>query len=68
MTPNIEIVEPAVAEILRRKTEAERLAIAWGMWRSARAMLANLLRAEHPDWPEEDINREIVRRFAHGTG
>lgn len=68
MRPTIEIVEPAMAAILQRKSPAERLAIAWGMWKSARAMLANLLRAEHPDWSEADINREIVRRFTHGTG
>jgi hypothetical protein len=59
LTAIIEIVEPAVAEILREKTEAERLAIAWGMWRSARAMLANLLRAEHCHWSEEGVNREM---------
>jgi hypothetical protein len=46
----IGIVEPDMAEILRGKTETERLAIAWGMWRSARAMLANLQRTEHQDW------------------
>lgn len=57
-----------MALILREKTEAERLAIAWGMWRSARAMLGNLLRAEHRHWSEEEVNREIARRFAHGTG
>lgn len=68
MRPTIEIVEPSMAAILRGKTPAERLAVAWGMWRSARAMLANLLRAEHPDWPEADINREIARRLAHGPG
>jgi hypothetical protein len=64
MSAVIEVVEPAMAEILRGKTEAERLAIAWGMWRSARGMLGNLLRDEHRDWSEEQINREIGRRFA----
>jgi hypothetical protein len=68
MSAIIEIVDPATAEILRHKTEAERLAIAWGMWKSARSMLANLLRAEHHDWSAIEINREIARRFAHGTG
>jgi hypothetical protein len=63
MIPIIEIVEPAMAEILGGRTEAEGLAFAWGMWGSARAMLANLLRAEHPHWSTEKTNREIARRF-----
>ena len=47
------------------ETEAERLAIAWGMWRAARDMLRNLLHAEHPEWPESAIQREAARRLAH---
>jgi hypothetical protein len=67
MRPVVEVVEPAMANILRQKTEAERLRIAWGMWRSARDMLRNLLRAEHRDWSEEQIESEAARRLAHGT-
>lgn len=63
----VEAVDPEMVAILRAKTEAERLAIAWGMWRSARSMLANHLRSDHPDWTEKQINREIARRFAHGS-
>jgi hypothetical protein len=63
MPPVIEMVDPVMAEILRSKTEAERLEIAWGMWRSARSMLVNILRSEHPNWTEKEINREIARRF-----
>jgi hypothetical protein len=46
---NLEIVDQDMADVLRQKTEAERLRIAWGMWRSARNMIRNLLRAEHPE-------------------
>jgi hypothetical protein len=63
----IEIVDLEMAAILRAKTEAERLQIAWGMWRSARDMLRNLLRAEHPGWSQEHVNREAARRLARGT-
>lgn len=65
--PTIEVIDDAMVAILRQKTEAERLAIAWGMWDSAREMLRNLVRAEHPDWPEEEVNREVARRLAHGS-
>lgn len=67
MTATIEIVDRAMADILRGKTEAERLGIAWGMWRSARSMLENLLRAEHPDWTAAAVRAEVARRMSHGT-
>jgi hypothetical protein len=62
-----DIIDAASAAIFREKTEAERLQIAWGMWRSARAMLLNLMRAEHPDWSNAQIKREVARRFSHGA-
>jgi hypothetical protein len=67
MKVTVEVVDPDMAVILRQKTEAERLRIAWGMWKSARDMLLQLLRAEHPDWSEADIQRETARRLAHGA-
>lgn len=66
-TPTIEIVDRQMAAILRDKTEAERLNIAWGMWRSARILLWNILRSEHRDWSEEQIRREVARRLSHGA-
>lgn len=44
----MEIIDPAMVEVLREKTPAERLAIANAMRRSARDMIRNLVRAEHP--------------------
>jgi hypothetical protein len=38
----IEIIDYQVAEILRRNTPAERLAIADGIWRSAREMIRDV--------------------------
>ncbi len=63
----IEVVDWEMAAILRQKTEAERLQIAWGMWRSARSMLQSLLRADHPEWSQDAIDREVARRLSHGT-
>jgi hypothetical protein len=63
----IEVVDLEMADVLREKTEAERLRIAWGMWCSARDMLRNPLRAEHCDWSAQDVDREVARRLAHGT-
>ncbi len=64
--PTIEIVDRDMAAILREKTEAERLQIAWGMWSFARTILWNVLKSEHSDWPDEQIRREVARRLSHG--
>mgnify|MGYP000866532021 CR=1 FL=1 len=63
----IEVVDDAMAEVLRQKTPAERLGIAFGLWRSTRRMLSSMLRSVHPDWNEEQIDREVARRLSHGA-
>ena len=63
----IEAVDREMAEVLRRKTPAERLAIASGLWRSARVLLTNNLRSLHPDWDEARLQQEVVRRLSHGA-
>ena len=63
---NVEIVDEDVARILRTKTGAERLRIAFGMWASARRMLKSMLTADHPDWSEEQVREEVGRRLSHG--
>ena len=67
MSLRFEVVDHAMAAVLRQKSEAECLQIAWGLWRSARLMLVNLLRSEHPDWSETAVNREVARRMSHGA-
>ena len=57
-----------MVEVLRAKSGAERLAIAFGMFRSARRMIASQLRSEHPDWDDETLQREVARRIALGSG
>lgn len=62
-----EVLDDAMAEILRRKTPAERLAIGFELWEFARrTILANLQR-EHPDWDEAALKREVARRISHGA-
>jgi hypothetical protein len=62
--PNFEFVSDEMAAVLREKTGAERLEIAFGMIRSARTMLENSLRSQHPDWGEEQVQLEASRRIA----
>ena len=54
----VEIVDDRVAEILRGKTPAERLAIADGMWRTARHMIRAILARDHSDWSEAEIEAQ----------
>ena len=62
----IELLDDDMAEILRHKTEAERLRIAAAMYRSARTIIRGAIRTEHPDWDVEQVNREIANRISHG--
>lgn len=66
-TPALETVDDATAAILRQKTEAERLAIAFRMWEFAREMIRANLRAEHADWDEQRLNEAVARRMSHGA-
>lgn len=54
-------------EVIRRKSGAERLRIASGMYSSARRMLISHLRATHPDWSPAEVEREAARRLSHGA-
>lgn len=64
---HIETLDPAMVEVLKAKTPAERLAIAHDMWAHARRLIENVLRTENPEWSLEMINREVSRRISHGS-
>ena len=65
--PDPEVVSDGMAEILRRKTPQERLAIVAGLWRLARRLVSASVRAMHPAWGETEIQREVARRMSHGA-
>ncbi len=64
--PVVELIDDAMAHMLRGKSEVERLQIAGRMWRSARVMLRAAIRSEHPEWDAQQLNREIACRISHG--
>jgi hypothetical protein len=64
----IELLHPLVAEILRKKTPTERLAMAFESNRFVRARLKAHLRDQHPEWSDEQIRAEIARRVQRGSG
>jgi len=63
----IEVVDDAVADILRQKTPGERIRIGLNLWTSARNMLRVHLRRTHPEWSAEVIEKEVIRRLSGGV-
>jgi len=61
--PVVELLDPLVADSLRRMTPAQRLNRAFEMWDFAIEMLTSVLKQEHPDWTPEQIQRERFRRI-----
>jgi len=64
---NFEVVGEEMAQVFRGMTGAQRLKIANDMFNSARRMIASHLAAEHPDWDEQQVQRETARRLSHGA-
>jgi hypothetical protein len=70
MTPrtlHVESVDDELAAVLRAKSPAERLRIAFGLWSMARDVILGALRKEHPEWTEEQIGKALARRLSHGA-
>jgi len=63
----IEVVDPAVADILRRKTPAEKIKMTADCDRTMRRLLTNYLRGEFPNWDDDQIRSEVIRRMTHGS-
>jgi hypothetical protein len=54
-------VERLRIERLRRMTGEERIRIAFRLTDFTRRAAASRIRAEHPDWTERQVKRELVR-------
>ena len=52
-------------EIFRAMSGQERLKVAAQMYWSARKMKAAGVRAQHPEWPEPQVEAEVRRIFAN---
>ncbi len=63
----IEVLDDAMAEVLRRKLPAERIQIGFSIWTSAHDMLTVHIRKKHPDWDEKQVALEVTRRLLHGA-
>ena len=64
----IEVMDDQMAEVYRRKSSAEKLAIAHDLWRYARQRIEAAVRWQHPEWDQRAVNREASRRLLNGSG
>ena len=64
----IEVVDDAVADVLRRKTPTERVEMILDANRTMRLLIEGHLRTWHPDWPDEQVAAEIARRMLGELG
>ena len=63
----IELLDPAMVEVLKSKTPTERLAMVFAANRTMRLRLEGHLRTYHPNWTDEQIQQEIAKRMLGGT-
>ncbi|HAK96290.1 MAG TPA: hypothetical protein DCM87_15185 [Planctomycetes bacterium] len=63
----IEVVDDSVAEILRRKTPAERIAMIGDANRTMRSVIAAHIRSLHPEWDAQAVLAEVARRMSDGA-
>jgi hypothetical protein len=63
----IEVVDDAVAEVLRRKTVAQRVEMALAANRLVRLRIEGHLRTLQSDWDDARIQAEIARRMRLGS-
>ena len=63
----IEVVDDAVADVLRGKTVAQRVEMILDANRTMRLLIETGLRTRHPDWSDEQIAAEVARRMLSGA-
>ena len=64
----IEVVDEAIADVLRRKTPVERLEMAFAANRTVRLVIEGNVLTNHPNWDSRQVTREVARRMLLGSG
>jgi hypothetical protein len=65
-TAQIEVIDDLTAEIVRRMTPAQKMAMVDQLVRFGRGLMAAGVRADHPGWSANQIDREVARRLMRG--
>jgi hypothetical protein len=61
----LEMIHPVQLEGFKRMTPAQKLRMVAEMYESGIRPRVAGLRAAHPDWPEEQLDREARRSLLH---
>ena len=64
----IDRIDTRILDIYASWSPARRMEALANMVRGARKMLARQIRAAHPGWSEDEIGREVARRFRGRAG
>ena len=62
----IEAIDDDLVNALRNKSPAERIQMIGAANRTARLLAAAGVRYQHPEWSEEQVNIEVIRRVCGG--
>lgn len=62
-----EVIDNQMAEVLRQKSDSQRLRSVDAFWNSARAILKAAIRTEHPEWSLDQVQIEVARRISNGV-
>lgn len=63
----IEALDEALADVLRRKTPAEKIQMIAAAHRTARQLIRAGVRHQHPDWDDAQVEAEVLRRLTRGA-
>jgi len=63
----IEAVDDEIAASLRGMGPAKRLALVFQAERFARDLMRAGARNRHPEWNEEEVEKEVARLWANGS-
>ena len=55
-------------ECYRHMTPQQRLQIGFRLYELTRTLVRQGVKYQHPDWNEEQIHQEVLRRFRIGAG
>ena len=64
--PHVAEADRIQREIIRKMTPAHKFAIARELYDTAWEIKKSALRAQHPDWSEEQVHARVMRIFTTG--
>ncbi len=64
--PHVAEADRIQREIIRKMTPAQKFAIARELYDTAWEIKKSALRAQHPDWSEEQVHARVKRIFTTG--